>query len=114
MSSSSSSALPSPPSPSFIRPSSPRPPPSSPSTDSDSDPDLHYVRRLSNPGDISGSHPSPRYLYLLTFLSAIGGFLFGYDTGVVSGAMILIRKVKINVTCPDHIILKGLFFCAGL
>ncbi|XP_037079946.1 proton myo-inositol cotransporter-like [Pollicipes pollicipes] len=30
-------------------------------------------------------------LYVLTFLSAIGGFLFGYDTGVVSGAMVLVR-----------------------
>ncbi|XP_037073146.1 proton myo-inositol cotransporter-like [Pollicipes pollicipes] len=30
-------------------------------------------------------------LYVLTALSALGGFLFGYDTGVVSGAMLLVR-----------------------
>ncbi|OQV14535.1 Proton myo-inositol cotransporter [Hypsibius exemplaris] len=32
-----------------------------------------------------------RFVYLLTFLSAIGGFLLGYDAGVVSGAMILLK-----------------------
>ena len=46
-------------------------------------------------------HKSPatnsNFVYYLTFLSAIGGFLFGYDTGVISGAMLLIRE-KFNLS----------------
>ena len=29
-------------------------------------------------------------VYMLTFLSCMGGFLFGYDTGIISGALVLI------------------------
>lgn len=35
---------------------------------------------------------TPRFIYILTFFAALGGFLFGYDTGVISGAMILLRN----------------------
>lgn len=34
----------------------------------------------------------PFFVYTVSLLSAIGGFLFGYDTGIVSGAMVLIKK----------------------
>lgn len=35
---------------------------------------------------------TPTFVYVLTFFSALGGFLFGYDTGVISGAMMLLRN----------------------
>ncbi|XP_055365337.1 proton myo-inositol cotransporter-like isoform X3 [Betta splendens] len=36
--------------------------------------------------------PPTRFVYVLAFFSALGGFLFGYDTGVVSGAMLLLKR----------------------
>ncbi|XP_036376187.1 proton myo-inositol cotransporter-like isoform X2 [Megalops cyprinoides] len=35
---------------------------------------------------------TPAFVYVLAVFSALGGFLFGYDTGVVSGAMLLLKK----------------------
>ncbi|KAI1888569.1 hypothetical protein AGOR_G00186520 [Albula goreensis] len=35
---------------------------------------------------------TPAFVYVLAIFSALGGFLFGYDTGVVSGAMLLLKK----------------------
>ena len=33
-----------------------------------------------------------RFVYLATAISALGGMLFGYDVGVISGAILFIKK----------------------
>ncbi|XP_044535040.1 proton myo-inositol cotransporter [Gracilinanus agilis] len=35
---------------------------------------------------------TPSFVYVVSVFSALGGFLFGYDTGVVSGAMLLLKR----------------------
>jgi sugar porter (SP) family MFS transporter len=39
-----------------------------------------------------GSAPNRRFVYIVASIAALGGLLFGFDTGVISGALLFIRQ----------------------
>lgn len=54
---------------------------------------MHPVTPQEDTPLLEASRGNTVYIYLVAGLSAIGGFLFGYDTGIISGAMIFVRDV---------------------
>ena len=58
---------------------------------------------------MSSNHPSPankRFVYVAASFAALGGLLFGYDTGVISGAVIFIRKDFALTTFPQELVVS--------
>jgi len=54
------------------------------------------------------------FLYILTFLSAIGGFLFGYDTGIISGAIVLLREYFLLTYEWEELIISATMAAAAI
>ena len=44
------------------------------------------------PSQNKGDADPKRFVYLATAISALGGLLFGYDVGVISGAILFIKQ----------------------
>ncbi|KAL3903463.1 MAG: hypothetical protein SGILL_010436, partial [Bacillariaceae sp.] len=55
-----------------------------------------------------------RRMRYLTFMAAIGGFLFGYDTGVVSGAMLPLRRSFDLTPGQQEVVVSSTVFAAFL
>ena len=49
------------------------------------------------------------FMYVLVFIASVGGALFGYDTGVVSGAMVQIQSDKREYPVVDGLNLSSLY-----
>ncbi|XP_061922715.1 proton myo-inositol cotransporter-like [Entelurus aequoreus] len=61
--------------------------PAAPAAPSTSTGDLERAARKQFQQDVT-----PAFVYILSAFSALGGFLFGYDSGVISGAMLLLKR----------------------
>jgi len=50
-----------------------------------------YQNSMISSGVITEQGGSKLYLYLSVLVATVGGFLFGYDTLIISGAVIFLR-----------------------
>ena len=62
---------------------------------------------IDDDGSSSGTDVNQKFtksVFQVALLSAVGGFLFGYDTGIVSGAMIYIKEDMLLTTVWQELI----------
>jgi SP family galactose:H+ symporter-like MFS transporter len=55
-----------------------------------------------------------RFVYIAALFAALGGLLFGYDTGVISGALIFIKREFSLTTTAEEIVVSGVLLGATI
>ena len=55
-----------------------------------------------------------RFVHIAALFAALGGLLFGYDTGVISGALIFIEREFHLTTAAEEIVVSGVLFGATI
>src|SRR5436309_10793460 len=55
-----------------------------------------------------------RFVYVAASFAALGGLLFGYDTGVISGALIFIRREFGLTTAAEEVVVSGVLLGATI
>src|SRR5213592_3939520 len=55
-----------------------------------------------------------RFVYVAAVFAALGGLLFGYDTGVISGALIFIKREFGLATAAEEIVVSGVLLGATI
>src|SRR4029450_8970700 len=55
-----------------------------------------------------------KFVYIAALFAALGGLLFGYDTGVISGALIFIKREFGLTTTAEEIVVSGVLWGATI
>ncbi|XP_055789391.1 proton myo-inositol cotransporter-like [Salvelinus fontinalis] len=85
-----------------------------PSESSTNNPGVTVTSAAGEPELAADQDVTPVFVYVLAFFSALGGFLFGYDTGVVSGAMLLLKKEMHLTTLWQELLVSSTVGAAAL
>src|SRR4051812_43408187 len=70
----------------------------------------HGGQTTRTPGVSAQSGTHNRFLIKLTVISTLGGLLFGYDTGVISGALLYMKAALNLTTFSEAIVVSSLLF----
>jgi major inositol transporter-like SP family MFS transporter len=74
---------------------------------------MHSSHGGHSGGTSAGARRSPahnRFLVKLTVISTLGGLLFGYDTGVISGALLYMKDDLNLTTFSEAVVVSSLLF----
>ena len=64
---------------------------------------------------LRGAHlRGTRFVYIAALFAALGGLLFGYDTGVISGALIFIKREFGLTTTAEEVVVSGVLLGATI
>ncbi len=64
---------------------------------------------------LRGAHlRGTRFVYVAASFAALGGLLFGYDTGVISGALIFIKREFGLTTAAEEVVVSGVLLGATI
>src|SRR5213596_4222033 len=55
-----------------------------------------------------------KFVYIAALFAALGGLLFGYDTGVISGALIFIKREFGLTTAAEEVVVSGVLLGATI